>query len=149
LKVLLLNKLAMMNILNNETILTFVLRIILGILFFMQGYDKVVKVKMDGVIKSFRYEFGNVKLPDFIIVIAAYYSSFIELIGGFALIIGLFSKYALYLLGLDLILVVSAFSLINPVWDMKIVFPRILLWSILMAIPDAYNKLSLDYFLMK
>lgn len=139
----------MMNLLSNETILTFVLRIILGILFFMQGYDKVVKVKMDGVIKSFRYEFGNVKLPDFIIVIAAYFSSYIELIGGFALILGLFTNYALYFLGIDLILVVSAFSLINPVWDMKIVFPRMLLWAILMAIPEAYNKLSLDFLLMK
>jgi len=139
----------MMNLLSNETILTFVLRIILGILFFMQGYDKVVKVKMDGVIKSFRYEFGNVKLPDFIIVLSAYFSSYIELIGGLALILGLFTNYALYLLGIDLILVVSAFSLINPVWDMKIVFPRMLLWAILMAIPEAYNKLSLDFLLMK
>lgn len=138
-----------MELFTNESILTLTLRVILGILFFMQGYDKVVKVKLPGVVKSFRYEFGNVKMPDFILVSAAYCSSLIELLGGLTLILGLFTKYSLYLLGIDLILVVAAFSLINPVWDMKIVFPRIIIWSILMVIPEAYNKLSLDYFLLK
>jgi uncharacterized membrane protein YphA (DoxX/SURF4 family) len=138
-----------MELFTNESILTLTLRVILGILFFMQGYDKVVKVKLPGVVKSFRYEFGNVKMPDFILVSAAYFSSLIELLGGLTLILGLFTKYSLYLLGIDLILVVAAFSLINPVWDMKIVFPRIIIWSILMVIPEAYNKLSLDYFLLK
>ena len=138
-----------MELFNNESVLAFTLRVILGILFFMQGYDKVVKVKLPGVVKSFRYEFGNVKMPDFILVSAAYFSSIIELLGGLTLILGLFTKYSLYLLGIDLILVVAAFSLINPVWDMKIVFPRIIIWSILMVIPEAYNKLSLDYFLLK
>jgi len=138
-----------MELFTNESVLAFTLRVILGILFFMQGYDKVVKVKLPGVVKSFRYEFGNVKMPDFILVSAAYFSSIIELLGGLTLILGLFTKYSLYLLGIDLILVVAAFSLINPVWDMKIVFPRIIIWSILMVIPEAYNKLSLDYFLLK
>ncbi len=138
-----------MELFNNESVLAFTLRVILGILFFMQGYDKVVKVKLPGVVKSFRYEFGNVKMPDFILVSAAYFSSLIELLGGLTLIIGLFTKYSLYLLGIDLILVVAAFSLINPVWDMKIVFPRIIIWSVLIVIPEAYNKLSLDYFLLK
>jgi len=138
-----------MELFTNESVLAFTLRIILGILFFMQGYDKVVKVKLPGVVKSFRYEFGNVKMPDFILVSAAYFSSLIELLGGLTLILGLFTKYSLYLLGIDLILVVAAFSLINPVWDMKIVFPRIIIWSALMVIPEAYNKLSLDYFLSK
>ncbi len=138
-----------MELFTNESVLAFTLRVILGILFFMQAYDKVVKVKLPGVVKSFRYEFGNVKMPDFILVSAAYFSSLIELLGGLTLILGLFTKYSLYLLGIDLILVVAAFSLINPVWDMKIVFPRIIIWSILMVIPEAYNKLSLDYFLLK
>ncbi len=138
-----------MELFTNESVLTFTLRVILGILFFMQGYDKVVKVKLPGVVKSFRYEFGNVKMPDFILVSAAYFSSLVELLAGLTLILGLFTKYSLYLLGVDLILVVAAFSLINPVWDMKIVFPRIIIWSVLMVIPEVSNKLSLDYFLLK
>ncbi len=138
-----------MELFTSESILSFTLRVILGILFFMQGYDKVIKVKMDGVIKSFKYEFGNVKMPSIILILSAYYSSFVELIGGFALIIGLFTKYTLYLLGLDLLIVVAAFSIINPVWDMKIVFPRIVIWSILMILPESWNKLSLDLMLLK
>lgn len=138
-----------MELFMSESILSFTLRVILGVLFFMQGYDKVVKVKMDGVIKSFKYEFGNVKMPNSILFLSAYYSSFVELIGGFTLIIGLFTKYTLYFLGLDLLLVVAAFSIINPVWDMKIVFPRIIIWSILMILPESWNKLSLDLMLLK
>ncbi|MBN8696374.1 MAG: DoxX family protein [Bacteroidetes bacterium] len=136
-----------MELITNESIMSFTLRVILGVLFFMQGFDKVVKVKMPGVIQSFRYEFGKVKMPDFILVTSAYVSSFIELIAGFTLIIGLFTKYSLYLLGIDLILVTAAFSLINPVWDMKIVFPRIILWCALMVTPASYNKLAIDHFL--
>jgi putative oxidoreductase len=138
-----------MEIFTNDSILYFVLRVILGILFFMQGYDKVIKVKMEGVIKSFRYEFNNVKMPNFILVLSAYFSSFVELVGGLALILGIFTKYALFLLGVDLILVTVAFSLINPVWDMKIVFPRIILWTLLMIINDTYNLISIDYFIGK
>ncbi|MBL7890871.1 MAG: DoxX family membrane protein, partial [Bacteroidia bacterium] len=67
-----------MELITNESIISFTLRVILGVLFFMQGYDKVVKVKMPGVIQSFRYEFGKVKMPDFILVTSAYVSSFIE-----------------------------------------------------------------------
>ena len=123
-----------MEITTNESIMALVLRIILGLLLFMQGYDKVIRVKMAGVIDSFKYEFGKVKMPMGIIIISAYLSSFIELTCGLTLILGIFTKYSLYLIGFDLVLVTAAFSLINPVWDMKIVFPRIILWLSLIHI---------------
>ncbi|MBL0329068.1 MAG: DoxX family protein [Bacteroidetes bacterium] len=138
-----------MELVTNESIMTFTLRLILGILFFMQGYDKVIRVKMPGVIESFKYEFGKVNMPQGVLAFGAYLSSFIELICGLTLILGIFTKYSLYLIGFDLVLVTAAFSLINPVWDMKIVFPRIILWCALMLTPNSYNKLSLDFFLLK
>lgn len=138
-----------MELVTNESILTFTLRLILGILFFMQGYDKVIRVKMPGVIESFKYEFGKVNMPHGVLSFGAYLSSFIELICGLTLILGIFTTYSLYLIGFDLVLVTAAFSLINPVWDMKIVFPRIILWCALMVTPSSYNKLSLDFLLMK
>lgn len=138
-----------MELLTHQSILAFTLRVILGILFFMQGYDKVVRVKMPEVINTFKFEFGKVKIPSLVIVLGAYLSSYIELICGLTLILGLFTKYSLCLIGLDLLLVTSAFSLISPVWDMKIVFPRIVIWCILMLMPNAYNTLALDYFLTK
>ena len=92
---------------------------------------------------------SNFQIPHFILVISAIYSSLIELIGGFCLITGLFTKYALYALGLDLIMVVIAFSLLKPLWDMTLVFPRLILWGVVMFIPEVFNKLSVDYLFFK
>jgi len=132
---------------NNETILVFILRVILGLLFFFQGYDKVVKIKMNGVIDAFKRELGNIKLPNIILKVSAYYTSYIEFFCGILLIIGLSTQYSLYLLGIDLILVVGAFSLIKPMWDMQLLFPRLLLLSILLYLPEEWNQISADYLL--
>ena len=129
---------------NNENVLVFTLRVILGLLFFFQGYDKIFKIKINGVISTFRYELGNIKVPNFILKITAYYTSYIEFVCGALLIIGLFTKYSLYLLGIDLILVVGAFSLIKPMWDMQLLFPRLMLLSILLYLPEEWNLISLD-----
>lgn len=134
---------------THEIVLTFTFRVILGILFFFQGYDKVFKIKIDQVVKTFEMEMSNFNIPHFLLVISAVYSSFAELIGGFCLITGFFTKYALYCLGLDLILVVIAFSLLKPLWDMTLVFPRLILWGVVMIIPDTFNKLSVDYLIFK
>ena len=48
---------------SNESILVFLLRVILGILFFFQGYDKVFKVKISGVIDFFANKTRNTKIP--------------------------------------------------------------------------------------
>lgn len=130
---------------NNENILVFTLRVILGLLFFFQGYDKVFKVKIPGVIAFFRSELGNIKVPDPVLKLSTYYTSYIEFVCGACLIIGLFTKYALYLLGLDLILVVGAFSLIKPMWDMQLLFPRLMLLSILLYLPEEWNIISADH----
>ncbi|PJA09561.1 MAG: hypothetical protein COX70_01490 [Flavobacteriales bacterium CG_4_10_14_0_2_um_filter_32_8] len=130
---------------NNEAVLVFILRVILGLLFFFQGYDKVFKVKMGEVVKTFQLELGNIKVPNFILKVSAYYSSYIEFTCGLFLIIGLFTQYSLYLLGIDLILVVGAFSLIKPMWDMQLVFPRLMLLSILLYLPEEWNQISVDH----
>src|SRR5688500_4746168 len=112
-----------MHYLTNEVILVFILRVILGILFFFQGYDKVFRLGIPGVINFFREESQHRAVPEFILVISAYLTSFIELVGGGLLIIGLFKTWALYLLGFDLILVCGAFSILRPMWDMQQHFP--------------------------
>ena len=132
---------------NNYSVLEFVLRVILGLLFFFQGYDKVVKVGVKDVIRTFRFELGTIKVPDGILTITTYYTSYAEFFGGMLLIAGLFTKYALYMLGVDLILVVGAFSMIKPMWDMQLVFPRLVLYSILLYLPQEYDKISADHIL--
>jgi len=134
---------------NNEAVLTFVLRVILGILFFFQGYDKVFKLKIGGVRDFFRQELGTIKVPDFVLTSTSWFTSYAELICGAMLIIGLFKQYALYILGIDLILVAGAFSLIKPMWDMQLLFPRLILLGVLLYLPAEWDVLSADYIIQK
>jgi len=137
----------------NETILPLFLRLILGILFFFQGYDKVVRIGMRGVVDTFKDELGEIKLPKILLVSSAWFTSYSELIGGLFLILGFFKIPVLCILGLDMILVTAAFSLISPMWDMKYVFPRVFLLIFLFLLSDQPDLISLDnlinYFIAK
>jgi uncharacterized membrane protein YphA (DoxX/SURF4 family) len=134
-----------MTYLTHEIVLSFFLRVILGILFFFQGYDKVFHLKISGVISFFREESRQKPMPEFLLVSSAYLTSYIELIAGGLLILGLFKTYAMYLLGLDLILVCGAFSILKPMWDMYLLFPRLLMLAILLYLPAEWDVLSLDF----
>jgi len=133
--------------LTHEIVLSFVLRVILGVLFFFQGYDKVFNIKINGVISFFKEESRHKPMPGFLMVSSAYLSSYIELIAGGLLILGLFKTWALYLLGLDLILVCGAFSMLKPMWDMSYLYPRLILLAILLYLPAQWDVLSVDHFL--
>ena len=132
---------------ENENIAVFAARVILGILFFAQGYDKVFKIKPGGVIATFRQPLHFKKVPGFVLVFAAYFTSYVELLGGLLLIIGLAKKYTLALLGIDLILAAAAFSIMKPMWDMQYFFPRLALLVFLLLVPVAWDVLSADYML--
>ena len=136
-----------MTYLTHEVVLTFILRVILGILFFFQGYDKVFKLGISGVRSFFREEMRGKNIPDGLLGFSAYLTSYIELIGGALLIVGLFKTWALYLLGLDLIIVCGAFSLLKPMWDMQLLFPRLLLLAMLLYLPCEWDLISLDQLL--
>jgi uncharacterized membrane protein YphA (DoxX/SURF4 family) len=135
-----------MDYISNESVLVFILRVILGILFFFQGYDKLFRLKVSGVISFFRQESSG-RIPNVIIISSAYLTSFIEFICGGLLIVGFFKTGALYLLGLDLILVCGAFSILKPMWDMQQLFPRLILLAILLYLPENWDVLSIDHFL--
>jgi len=121
------------------------IRAFAGILFLFQGYDKLFKVKISGVIDTFKADAGREHIPGFLITLMAYYTSIVEFFGGLLLIFGLFINYALYLIGLDLLLVCFAFSFMQPMWDMKHVFPRFILVIILLILPTDHNLFSLDH----
>lgn len=125
--------------------LELILRLFCGVIFFFQGYDKLFKVKISGVIEAFRYEAQQKNIPPFALSLMAYYTSYCEFIGGLFLIVGLFKNYALLALGLDMVLVAAAFSYMKPVWDMKFVFPRLVLIILLMGMPGRWSVFSIDY----
>ncbi len=124
-----------------------VLRVFLGVLFLAQGYDKVVRLKIQGVIDTFRAEMESKNIPHFLIVGAAYFTSVVEFMGGLFLILGFMKYTTLSLLGADLLLVTCAFSILQPMWDMRFVFPRLLILIALFLTPEQWGLFSIDHFL--
>ncbi len=122
-------------------------RVILGTLFLFQGYDKLFNVKVAGVTDYFRDEMRNRNVPSFVLSAAAWFTSLAEFIGGLLIIVGWMKTYALYLLGFDLIVVSLAFSMLKPMWDMNMVFPRLVLLLIALYLPESSDLLSIDHLL--
>jgi uncharacterized membrane protein YphA (DoxX/SURF4 family) len=123
----------------------FIARVFLGLLFFLQGYDKVFRIGVKQVIETFQSSLSSKGMPKSFTVMGVYFTSYIELIGGALLIIGFVKYYCLYLLGFDLLFAAFAFGMIEPVWDMKHIFPRLALLIFLMVIPSQWDVISVDY----
>ena len=130
---------------TNRYIATTMIRLILGLIFLMQGYGKVFNY---GVENLYQMDFfhGTYKdlLPDFITRATAYFTSYAELIAGFLLTIGLFRDYALYTLGLVLVIVTFGHGLAEPIWDLSHVMYRTMLLLALLFLPKAWDKYSVD-----
>jgi uncharacterized membrane protein YphA (DoxX/SURF4 family) len=129
----------------NSIFVSLFLRIFLGVLFFAQGYDKIFRMGVSRVIETFDYPLENRKVPKWMIVSAIDFTSYAELLGGLFLIAGFLTNFTLYLLGLDLLMVCVAFSIMKPIWDMQYVFPRLVLMILLLIIPSEWNVISLDH----
>ena len=134
-----------MNLNRNIAILT--LRLILGFIFFFQGYGKVFKFGMDKVYNGFFKGAYEELLPDFILFATAYYTSFVELICGFMLIIGIKRDWALYALASVLVNVSFGHGLAEPIWDTSHVLVRTVLLIPLLLLPKEWDKFSIDYFI--
>lgn len=123
------------------------LRVFTGLLFLYQGYDKLFRIKMPGVIDAFSADAQRYHVPGGLLKLVAYYTSVAEFAGGMLLVLGLFTPFALYALGIDLLLVSLAFSYMNPMWDMKHVFPRLILVAALLLLPEQFRLVAIDHFL--
>lgn len=133
-------------IFNSEVIAVSVARVFLGLLFLFQGFDAVFRIGLKTVINTAAEPLVNKGVPKFLVIAGSFYTSYVQLIAGVLLIIGLFKYYALYLLGIDLLLVCVVFGLVTPMWDMRHVFPRLLLLIFLLIVPEEWDVLSFDYF---
>jgi putative oxidoreductase len=120
-------------------------RIILGILFFAQGFDKVFHIGIAEVTRGFEQPASKYKVPVPVVTLVSALTSFSELIGGFLLLIGFMKYPAMYVLGIDMLLVAASFSLIRPMWDMQYFMPRLSLLIALLLFPEEWGKWSLDY----
>ena len=129
----------------NYAIAMATVRIIAGVLFFFQGYDKVFRIGVDRLRETIRVTLQGKSIPDSALSAIAIFTSWVELICGFLLIIGFFKYYAIYLLCLSLLIVVTGFSLVKPMWENNHMFIRLILLLILLVAPVEWDRFSLDY----
>lgn len=87
----------------------------------------------------------NRKVPIWFMKISVFLSSYIELIGGAFLMVGFLSTYAIFALGIDLIMVSIGFGFLQGLWDMRHVFPRLVLLAALYLVPIGQDIWSFDY----
>lgn len=134
----------------NQAVSAFTVRVILGLIFLMQGFGKVFTWGMDNVYKAdfFQGRFEGL-LPDFVIYATAYYTSYVVLIGGFLLVLGLRTNYALYALASVLIIVTFGHGLAEPIWDLSHVMYRTILLVTLLILPKEWDRFSVDRMIEK
>lgn len=124
-------------------------RVFLGLLFFFQGYDAVVKIGMRESVEAIRLPLQGKGIPDFMIVLGTWFNSYVELICGALLIFGLFQFASMYLLGITLLVASIGFGIHTALWDTKNVMPRLLLLIFLLAVPEHWHLFSIDTLLFR
>ncbi len=129
----------------NKAVAILLLRVVAGCLFFFQGYDKLFNVKTDNIIQAFNEPLSKLKLSTSLLKPIINISSFIEMICGALLFLGLFKNISLYFLTGDLILVALIFSSIKPMWDMQYFFPRLIIVAFLLFTATYADIFSIDY----
>ncbi len=134
----------------NRAIAVLTIRLILGLIFLMQGFGKVFTWGVEEVYRA-DYFYGTFKdlLPDFIIYSTAYYTSYVELIGGLLVVIGLKRDYALYALASVLVIVTFGHGLADPIWDLSHVIFRLILLPAILIIPKEWDRFTLDNWILK
>ncbi|MGB0929823.1 MAG: DoxX family protein [Chitinophagales bacterium] len=128
---------------NRNTALLFI-RLLLGIIFLLQGYGKVFSIGVDNLYNSFFIDYENTFLPVWLLTLTAYYTSFAELIGGALLVLGLFRNFALYMLASVLLIVSFGHGLMMPIWDLQHVLFRAILLIPLLLLPEEWDNWQLQ-----
>lgn len=133
----------------NQSFAVLTIRLILGFIFLMQGFGKVFKFGVENVYKNFFVSSHGELLPDFLLQLTAYFTSYAELIGGLLLVIGFKRDWGLYMLAVVLVIVTFGHGLKEPIWDLSHVMPRTILLSALLLLPKEWDRFSLDSLLKK
>ena len=120
-------------------------RVFLGLLFFWQGYDKVFRIGVKNVVENIHAPLSEHGVPELFSKTGAYFTSYVELVCGATLILGFLKYWSLYLLGIDLVFAALAFSIVEPMWDLKHIFPRFIMLIFLLILPSQWDVISVDY----
>lgn len=134
---------------RNKQIALLTLRLLLGFIFFFQGYGKVFDIGVNELHDAMFAPMLKDTLPTGITQFTAYYTSYVELIGGGLLILGLFRDWTLYALASVLVIVTIGHGLMEPVWDLSHVVFRAVLLLPMLLLPASWDSLRLDTLLSK
>lgn len=116
----------------------FFLRTLLGIIFGLQGYAKVFTYGLWGVYDNAFKPF-EAMMPAWWLVSVLFFTTIVEMIGGLCLVLGIFRRWALALLAVDLLVVSIGHGLESPIWDMQHVMPRAILTGALLLLPAEWD----------
>jgi thiosulfate dehydrogenase [quinone] large subunit len=89
---------------RNRELIGLFLRLSIGILFFIAGLSKLFGGLQHFAVDYIVREFSETWIPNFLLYPFAYLLPFFELIGGFFLIVGLFTRRTLVVMGIVLLL---------------------------------------------
>ncbi len=133
----------------NFIIATFTIRVLVSILFIDQAQDKIFNIGLKEVARTVEQGFRtrNLMIPSWMITLGVYFTAYLELIAGVLLLFGMFRDLALWLLCLDLLVASLGFSLMEPVWDTKHIFPRLAIVVTLLLLPADWDQWRLDYWI--
>ena len=131
----------------NISYTTLTARLLLGLIFFMQGLGKVFTIGVSNIYNGGFKAYEDTFLPKFILEFTAYFTSYGELICGLLIILGLFRKQAYLIIAAILVIVTFGHGLQSPIWDLQHVFVRSVFLLFLMMIPFDKDRFSLDQFI--
>jgi uncharacterized membrane protein YphA (DoxX/SURF4 family) len=123
-------------------------RVVLGLLFGMRGWDKVFN--MTPAVHASRFFTGPYSdswIPQSLLWLTGVTIPFVELITGWLLVVGLFTRSALIGVGLVLMLVTYGHMLANPMFNDVFIFTRLVLLITVAVAPRSSDRLSVDYWL--
>jgi putative oxidoreductase len=131
---------------NHEIIAVFIVRVFLGMLFFFQGYDAIFRVGLKNITDNYYPTLERTGVSRSVTAWGVVFSFYVQLIGGFLLILGFIKYYALCLLGINMVFTALVFGVTQPMWDLRAAFPRLVLLVFLLFVPWQWDVFSVDYF---
>ncbi len=136
---------------NNWSIVHLMVRLILGLLFFMAGYWKVFILSVKTHTEKFFIEgFSEHWIPEWLLVMLGYGVPYFELVTGFLIIVGLRLRAALIGVGFLLVMTTYGHTLQQPLFDIDgHTFTRLILIVFLLLTPLDANRYSLDFLLKR
>lgn len=124
-----------------------VVRVIAGILFLAQGYDKVFNIGLKPTGEAAVEALRPLLMPALLVRLVSSLTAILELSCGILLIVGFGILPACYILAACLFPVTIAMSLREPMWNMQHVWTRLVMIVFLLVVPVSVHTISIDHLL--